>query len=267
MGRSRAFLKNVFLDEIRNEISKFPPGNSSCFSEEDIAHLPIPVQNYIRNCGFIGKPKIVNAQIVWKNAFFRRNETSGWLKLDCYQFNSVPEPCRIVYMKSLLARLFKFEGRDIYRNGAGNMHIKLLSLFTITNSKCREMDISGLVTTLAETLLLPSQALQPYIKWFSYGDYKAKAVIDFGGNNVSGIFEFNRQFEMTRFYTEDRYQYQKDGSQKKIHWAGIAGDYIEKNGIKFPSGFKAVWYYNQGELEYFKGTIDSIIFDISEFAW
>jgi hypothetical protein len=265
--RNHRFLKDLFLEEIREEIEKFPPGNERLFTEKDIEHLPVPVQNYIRGCGYIGKPFMINARINWKDVYFKRNGNANLLKLECFQFNSTSEPCRIVYMKSRLAGIFPFEGRDKYQHGMGNMYIKLLSLFTLTDSKCREMDISGLVTTLAETLLLPSQAVQHYIKWSPCGDYKAKAVIEFGGNSVSGIFEFNEQFEITRFYTEDRYQSQKDGSQKKVRWAGIAGNYIEKNGYKFPSCFKAVWYQDSGDLEYFTGTIDSIIYNIKEFGY
>lgn len=260
------FIKDLFLAEIEEEINKFPPCDMHLLTEKDIENLPTPVKNCIRNSGYIGKPQMVNAKISWKNVYLKRNERANSLKLQCYQFNSVAEPCRIVYMKSRLAWLFPFEGRDKYQNGKGNMLIKLLILFTIADSKCWEMDISALVTTLAETLLLPSQALQPYIKWSSSGDYKAKAVIEFGGNRASGIFEFNEKFEMTRFYTEDRYQSQKDNTQKNVHWAVIAENYIEKNGIRFPSAFKAVWYQDNGNLEYFKGNIESIDYNIREFC-
>lgn len=259
------FLKNLFTSEVKEEITKFPPAGNKIFAERDIEYLPLPVRNYIRNCGYIGKPQMTNARIFWKEAFLRRAKNAGWLKLACLQFNSVAEPCRIVYMKSRLAWLFPFEGRDKFQNGNGNMFIKLFYFLTVQNAKSKEMDISALVTTLAETLLIPSQALQPYIEWSSLGTEKAKASIEFGGYKVSGVFEFNEKFEMTRFVTDDRYQSQKDNTNINIRWAGIAENYVEKNGIKFPSLFKAVWYQDDGELEYFKGTIDTISYDIKEF--
>ena len=257
-------LKKLFLSEINDEITKYHSYPSAVFTEEDIKPLPLPVRNCIRNSGFIGKKKMANARIIWKDVFFKRNEKAGWLKLGCWQFNSVPEPCRIVYMKSRLFGLFSFEGRDKYQDGKGNMFIKLLKILTITNAKSQEMDISALVTTLAETFLLPSQALQSYIKWAPVDDFNAKATITFAGKEVSGIFEFNDKFEMARFVTYDRYQSQKDNSNLNIKWAGIASNYCQKDGIKFPSSFKAVWYQETGELEYFRGTIDNVLFDVSE---
>lgn len=265
MGVKYRFLKDLFNAEIKEEIKKFSPLNPDPLTEEEIAHLPLPVKNYTRNCGYIGKPKTINARIFWKDTYFKRSRTAQWLKLNCYQFNSVPEPCRIVYMKSFLGFIFPFEGRDKYQNGIGNMFIKILYLLKVQDAKSKEMDCSGLVTTLAETLLLPWQALQPYIKWSEYGDNKAKAVIDFGGNRVSGIFEFNDKFEMTRFVSDDRFQAQKDNTNINIRWGGVASNYIEKDGIKFPSSFSGVWYQDDGDLEYFKGTISSINYNITEF--
>ncbi len=265
MGVKYRFLKDLFSAEIKEEIKKFPPSDNSPLSEEDIAHLPDSVKNYIRSCGYVGKPRTDNARIFWKDVSFKRSKTAQWLKLDCLQFNSVPEPCRIVYMKSFLGFIFPFEGRDKYQNGIGNMFIKILYLLKVQDAKSREMDCSGLVTTLAETLLLPWQALQPYIKWSEYGPDKAKATIEFGGNKVSGIFEFNENYEMTRFVSDDRFQSQSDSSSRNIRWAAVSGNYIEKDGIKFPSSFSGVWYQDEGELEYFKGTIDSILYNITEF--
>jgi hypothetical protein len=265
MEKQSGQIKKIFLSEVKEEIGKYPAGTQNVISENDIALLPLPVQNYIRSCGYVGRNKMTNARIIWKDVLFRRNQNAAWMNLDCYQLNSVQEPCRIVYMKSNLFGFFPFEGRDKYQDGKGNMLIKLLKLFTITDAKSKEMDISALVTVLAETLLLPSQALQSYIRWIPVDDFSAKAVISFGGIEVSGIFEFNENYEMTRFVTEDRYQAQKDNSNKNIRWSGLAGNYCQKDGIKFPSLFEAVWHQDNCDFEYFKGTIDSIEYDVAEF--
>ena len=38
--------------------------------------------------------------------------------------------------------------------------------------------------------------------------------------------------------------------------AGVAT--VEKNGIKYPTKFQAVWNYSDGDFTYFDGTIDKI---------
>ena len=258
-------MKNIFLSEIKEELNKRKNQPSSVLTEEDIKHLPLPVRNYIRGCGYIGKEKTLNGRIFWKDVLFRMNRNAAWIDLDCFQFNSIQEPCRIVYMKSRLFGLFPFEGRDKYQGGKGNMLIRLMKLFTLADAKSDEMDISGLVTTLAELLLFPSMALQSYIKWEYIDDFSAKAVINFAGKEASGTFQFNKDYEMTHFTTNDRFQSQPGNKYKNIRWSGIAENYIEKNGIKFPSSFKAAWDQNSGDMIYFIGAIEDITYNIKEF--
>ena len=266
MGFQFSALQEVFLDEINEELNKGIHAGSSLFTEDDIEHLPFPVKEYIRRGGYIGKSKMTNARVVWKEVFFRRGPKDKWLPLECYQFNSSIGPARIVYMKSMLAGFLPFEGRDKFQNGRGNMLIKLLKYFTVANDSGPEMDRSALLTLLAETLIIPAQALRNYIEWFPVDNHSAKAVIKWGDIEASGIFEFNDDFEFTRFFTHERYQSLGNNEYKQIDWAGVTEGFTVKNGIKFPARFKGVWYQDGEAFEYFKGTIDNIIYDIGEFT-
>jgi len=63
---------------------------------------------------------------------------------------------------------------------------------------------------------------------------------------------------MISFYTEDRYYAEKDGTYKKLPWSIVVDDYIEKNGVKFPSEIKAIWHSEGDDFEYIKGKISNI---------
>jgi hypothetical protein len=254
-------LREQYLYEVNAEIARCEIGRREVITENDIARLPLPVQRYFRVCGYIGKEKMAYAITKWKDVYFRMSPGKKWMSIDCYQFNAVQSPVRIVYMKSQLAGIFPFEGRDKYQNGHGNMLIKLLKLFTIANVRGREMDISALVTVLSETFLTPTYALQPYLEWTSVDEYSAKAQMQHNGTTVEGQFYFNDAGEFTRFETNDRYK-TVGKKYEKCKWSVTVGNYVEKNGVRFPANASASWHDKNGTFEYFKGCIENIAYNI-----
>lgn len=255
-------MKNLYLSEINTEITKHPVTDTGILSEDRISLLPEPVKRYFTYCGFIGKPQMTNARIDWEDVHIILNPGKRWIPLECYQFNSVPEPARIVYMKSRFAGFIPFEGRDKFQNGEGNMLIKLLKFITIDDNKGKEMNISALVTLLPEVLLVPACVLQYYIKWSAIDSNSAKAIIKFNGIEVSGIFHFNDLGEYIRFDTNERYQAAGKSKYKNVSWSVTMSDYTEKGGIKFPAFLTALWHEDYGDFEYFKGKIKNIEFNV-----
>jgi hypothetical protein len=245
-------LKNLYLAGVQKEVTKYASVQPAVITEAAIAHLPAPVQRFFRHCGYIGRQQAAYAFIEWQDVYFRRSRHSKWMKMDCHQFNAVSAPARIVYMKARLAGLFPFEGRDKYQDGHGNMLIRLLKLFTVTDAKGPEMDASALVTVLSETFLVPSYALQPYLHWEAVDEYSAKASLQYNGMSVAGQFYFNGAGECTRFETKSRYRaVGKKYQQSK--WVASLGDYAENNGLRAPATASAAWHDKDGVFEYFKG--------------
>ncbi len=256
-------LKNIYLSEIKKDIDKYSIFPTDIISVSDIATLPNPVKRYFRHCGYIGRIKMINAKIEFENAFLKRESNNKWMKLKCHQYNSITEPTRIVYLKNNILGVIPFEARDKSQNGKGNMLIKLMKRITVADAKGVEMDISSLVTVLSETFIIPTYALQDYIKWETIDDNNAKATLTYNDTKVSGVFRFNNKGEMISFYTEDRYNAEKDGNYNKIPWSIVVNNYMEKNGMKFPCEIKVIWHTNNGNFEYFKGKISNIEFNIN----
>ncbi|MEW6064785.1 hypothetical protein P378_20485 [Desulforamulus profundi] len=255
-------MKDLYISEVRKELTKYSNCSNDIITENDIVPLPEPIQKYFRYCGYLGKEKMNNAEIEWEDVFYKNSPNKKWMSLKCYQFNSVPEPTRIAYMKSRIMGIFPFEGRDKYQNGHGNMLIKFLKLLKVVDAKGKEMDESALVTVLAEALVVPTYAFQHYIKWTAIDSNTAKAVIRYNESEVSGLFYFDDLGEFIRFETDDRYYSERGTEYKKVKWSAVAGNYIEKNRIRFPSYLKAIWHTDEGDFEYFKGNIANIKFNI-----
>lgn len=254
-------MKKLYTTEVKAELGKTGFTNQT-FTEADIASLPVPVQRYFRYCGYIGKPKMSNAKIVFENADFISNGKE--LKLRSEQYNFVSEPARIVYLSSKVMGIIPFEGRDKYQNEKGSMIGKLMKIITLFDVTGPEMDQAALVTFLAETLIVPNTALQDYIKWEEIDNNKAKAIMNNGGIKVEGIFTFNDKGEFIKFETDDRYMDKGNGVIEKERWTAKVDNYVERDGIRIPGRMKGIWNLSEGDLVYFDGNITDISFDISD---
>ncbi len=259
LSRGRS-LEGIYRAEVAAELAKHPVHSPGPITESDIAGLPPPVQRYIRASGFIGKPHTLNMRIHWSGMQLKRSHDAGWMELSCQQFNSVAEPMRLALMKGRMAGVIPFEGKDKYQDGHGHMHIQLMKLFTVGDSKGTTMDESALVTVLSESLLVPSSALQGYMKWRPVDERSASAELTYDGITVKGLFHFNEADEWVRFDTEDRWQ---DGAPpKKLPWSAHLGDYRVERGLRYPTRISATWHEPAGDYTYVQGTIHSLEFNV-----
>ncbi|HEX8705095.1 MAG TPA: DUF6544 family protein [Myxococcaceae bacterium] len=253
-------LERLYQAEVSAELSKHPATSPGVVTEEDIARLPPPVQRYFRVGGFVGKPHTLNVRINWSEMQLKRSHDAGWMTLSCQQFNSVPEPMRLAFMRGRIAGVIPFEGKDKYQDGHGNMLIKLMKVITVGDSRGAHMDESALVTVLAEALMAPSYALQGYIRWQPIDERSASASLTYNGITVSGIFHFNEADELIRFDTNDRWQ---DGTPpKKLPWSANIEGYRVAGGIRHATRISATWHEPGGDFTYVKGTIDSLEFNV-----
>lgn len=254
-------LSELYLSEIEKEMNGRPGLGDGTITEADISSLPEPVRRFFRHCGYLGMKKMAGARIDWEEARFRRSRETGWMSLDCHQFNSVPVPARIVYMKSRLLGVLPFEGRDKYQDGRGSMLMKLLGCLRVADARGSQMDVSALVTVLAETFLVPTYALQDYIGWTPLDAGSARAEIKYGGQEASGIFRFTTEGEVAGFETEDRYYSEKGTEYSRKKWTASSSDYGEAGGIRFPTRMRATWHDREGDFTYFEGRIRGIEYD------
>ncbi len=258
-------MKKTYEAEMHAEIAKFAHciNIEDQFTEADIAHLPTPLKRYFHYSGYLGKPKMVNAEVVWSDSAIKLGVNKPWTPLKTYQFNSVPRPFRIAYMRATMMGIIPFEGRDLYNSEQGEMLGKIAKVITLFDNHDKELAQSGLATTFAESLLIPNYALQPYITWQSVDDNTVNGHIEYNGLSVRATFSFDDEGKMTRFDTQDRYMTLPKRAYAKIPFSAIVSDYIERNGVKFPSKLTAMWHLETGDFEYFTGTIADIHYNLT----
>lgn len=256
-------IKKTFDKEVEKEINKFSYNDFEFFTEEEISYLPEPVQKYFRYCGYLGKIKMINAKVEWEEFNLKLSPDKNWMDTKVVQLNSIPEPARIVYMKTHLFKFIKFEGRDKFQNGYGSMKGKLANIINIFDEENSYMDQSALVTVLSEALFIPNYALQDYITWEEIDENKSKATIKYNNIKASGIFYFDNDGKFYKFYTEDRY-YNEGDNNKLVPWVIYVDNYQTINDIKIANEVRASWLLENQEYEYFKGKISNVIFNVEK---
>lgn len=228
------------------------------FTEKDFSDLPLAIQKYIENCGYIGKRKMSYLKMEYHNVNFSQGRNKPALTIDYTQYNFINEPCRMALIDSSMFGI-PFEGYDYYQNGTGGMKGIIAKLITLFDQKGKDMDKACLATFLAESLFAPAILLQNYIAFEELSDFEVRATITYKGQTASGIFTFNEQYEMISFTTNDRAVTGTDGSIEYIPWSAICCNYqLSENGIKYPTKFQAVWNYPDEDFIYFDGVIGEV---------
>lgn len=231
-------------------------------TQEEINHLPAPVQRHLQACGFVGREKIVNAQVEWADSHIKMKPGGKWMRLKTLQYNSVNPPFRIAYMKAMMMGVIPFEGRDLYAGGQGHMYGKIANLIGVFDEKTPEIAQGALVTILAESLLVPGYALSEYMTWEGGDEHSARATLRHEGLQVSGTFTFDQQGLMERFETDERY-YMGGGKKALLRpFKAIVAGYHRQDDHQVPSELTAVWSLETGPYEYWKGTISRVRYNI-----
>lgn len=254
-------IRHDFNKDVKDLIAENQITKNERFTKSDFFHLPVTIQKYIENCGYLGTQKMSFFKIEFHDVKFMQGKNSP-LKIDYTQYNFVKKPDRLALIDSSMYGI-PFEGYDKFQNGEGQMKGVVAKAITLFNQKGVDMDKACLVTFLAESLFAPTILLQDYIEFEQIDDLKVEAAITYDGQTASGIFTFNESYEMISFTTNDRAIVETDGTINYIPWTAICSQYkVSKNGINHPTIFKGVWNYPDSDFTYFDGIISEISYDI-----
>lgn len=234
------------------------PAENGTFTEEDFSGLPDAVRRYAERCGYIGTRKMSCLRMEYRDVDFSQGREGPKLKIDYTQYDFVSEPCRMALIDSSMFGI-PFEGYDYYRNGHGGMKGVIAKSITLFDQTGDDMDKACLATFLAESMFAPSILLRDYITFEEISGREVKATISYKGQTATGVFTFNDDYEMISFSTNDRAVTGTDGSAEYVPWSAVCEDYrLSQNGIRYPTKFKAVWNYPDGDFVYFDGIISEV---------
>jgi len=251
--------KRVFFNELA-ELQSTVKSESRQITAESIANLPEPVRRYLHHCGFVDRPMANSAEVIWADSRIKMKPGQRWMRLKTLQHNFVDDPCRLAYMRANMLGIVPFEGRDRYHNGGGHMFGTLGRMIRVFDARDEETAKGAAIVLLAEALLVPSYAIQPYIHWEAVDALTANARFIHNGMDVGGTFHFNELGEYIRFTTRERPYSSPEGGYEQHDYTIEVFGYQQQGDIKIAREVSAIWHLPEGDFEYWKGNLKEIKF-------
>jgi hypothetical protein len=218
-------------------------------TEGDLAHLPAPVQKYLRYAGAVGKPQVRNVRAAFTGKF-RANQDSGWMDMTAEQTNFFDDPTRVFYIKASRFGL-PFDGLHVFRGASATMQIRLASLLTVVDAKGPQMNQGETVTFFNDMCFLaPATLIDPRIQWEPVNGRTVKARYMNQGITIGAELRFNDAGELVDFISNDRFLSADGKTYKSYPWSTPVRGYRELDGRRIWTEGDAIWHTPEGEFAY-----------------
>jgi hypothetical protein len=230
--------------------------NDAVVRHEDLGHLPVPVQRYIRRCVPDGH-EVANTVRLTQEGAMSLSPGSDWKSFQASQVFTSSPPAFVWSAELQLLPFVWVSARDIYQQQTGNMLVKVLSLFTVADAKGGNTASGAFTRFLAEMMWFPSAMVyRDDVTWRSIDDYHASIVMRDGDLEIDVIFTFNDEGDMVRAESNNRYR--DDNDTEPTPWYGVCQAYDTFNGVRMPSEVKVCWGLPEGEYAYWRGKIKAL---------
>ena len=239
------------------------PGDPTPVTDDDLAPLPEPARRWMRAAGVLGQPRTWSFRVQFRGEF-RLRPDKPWMRCEAWQYTSAIAPARIYVMRIDMNPVLPMFGSDTYLRGRGRMHGKALGLVTVADGAGPEFDIGELSTYLNDAVMLaPSTLLVPAVEWAPVDDRSFDVVMRDHGLTSTARVWLDADDRVVDFRTEDRYADLPGGVVRAL-WSTPLAPWSDATGRTFPTGGRAVWHLDDGELEYAHGAFvpETLVRDI-----
>lgn len=252
-------LQQRIVIEVNDLFSGVALDEPEILEQEDIAHLPGCVQNWMVRANIVGREKIQCVRLKQVGQF-RLGPDKEWMPFSAEEYFSLEQPAFLWTTSMKMSPLVSIAGRDRYYQGQGHMLIKLFSLLPVADETGKEIDQATLLRFLNEIMWFPGAAASRYISWDALDALSAKATISYGGVSASAVFYFNEIGDLTNM-TAQRYRF-IDGRHQLQSWSTPLSEYGEFYGIRVPTKGEGVWNHEKGDFSYIKLCVTDIEYNV-----
>ena len=252
-----------YISIVKTEFQHQPIVPEEILNESDIAHLPLPVQKYIRYTGAIGKIKMQNMCIEFDAQMVKKPGAKP-MKAVSKQYNFFGNYSRLFLMKGSMF-FVPFRAYHVYKNQEATFKVRVANLFNIVDVSGQQLTTAETVTVLNDLCIFaPAALIDKRIKWQEVDSLSTKVSIKNGSFNVSAILYFNAKGELINFVSDDRSTLLDDGTLRKARWSTPMRDYREMDGRKIPTYGETTYNYPEGDFTYGIFRLKSIQYNCKE---
>jgi len=147
----------------------------------------------------------------------------------------------------------------MYREGAGNMLIKVVGLYPIADVVGPQMD-QGSMRYLSEMIWFPTAFLGDNVSFEPVDDRSARVTLTDRGTTASATMVFAEEGKLIDLVAE-RYRI-VDGRSTLERWSTPVDEYGELGGLRLPARGRAVWKLADGDVEYIDVTVTELQYNV-----
>jgi hypothetical protein len=153
----------------------------------DLAHLPAPVQRYLRQAGVVGQPRVRNFH-ARMHGRIRNGRDARWIRLAAEQYNVVDEPARLFYLSGSMFTI-PVQGYHRYVGPSATMTVKAAALVPVVDVSGPEMNQGETVTMFNDMCVMaPATLIDPAIVWDAVDGHTARASFTNAGDTIRAEF-------------------------------------------------------------------------------
>jgi hypothetical protein len=255
LNSSAAKFRQAFRAEVEQLFAQRNSKAPEIITEAQLAGLPGPVQNWLRNAGVVGKEQVLTVRLKQKGTF-RLGEAQIWFPFTAEQYYTTAKPAFIWFTEMKVAPFISITGQDRYVEGQGNLLIKFLSFFNLANVSGYEINQGTLLRYLNEMTWFPTAALSDYIVWEPVDEQTAKATMSYGNVTASALFQFNTAGELVNMTAE---RYRTVGKSFELApWSTPPKRHAVLQGLRIPVEGEGIWHLKGGDLPYIRLEVTEI---------
>jgi hypothetical protein len=226
------------------------------FQEEDMEHLPYPVQQYLQYVGVVGREKVHRYSLDILGEF-KMSEDHDFAPVTIKQTSFQKDLTRLFYM-NLSMKGLKIAGLHHLVDGKAFMEVKILDVFKVVDESGELMNISEMVTVLNDmAIMAPATLIDPRISWEQVDEYSVLAKFTNNEHTIEAQMFFNDEYQLINFVSEDRYAL-LNGESRKVRWETPSTEYQEVDGMQLPYKGSAIWVFEDREFEYVRMQLEEI---------
>lgn len=237
--------ENAFRKDVIYHIARTQTIPVELVTENDLQHLPLPVQRYLRYTGVVNKPKVNNMKIEFEGQM--RDKGKDYFPFTSTQFNCFDEPTRLFYMKAKMMGVM-VPGYHRYANAIATMDIRFFGLFPIVKKEGEVMNTTETVTLFNDMCLMaPATLIDKRIQWQTIDSNTVKAIFTNHNISITAVLYFNTKGQLINFISNDRTNIT---DMKQYPFSTPIHSYAEINGFHLMHTGDAVWQMPDGDFIY-----------------
>jgi hypothetical protein len=258
-GRSR--FRAEFDRDARQHMLWHEPPRS--VTEADLAHLPLPVQRYLRAVGVVARPKVTDYRVRFRGRI-RSSPRARWMPFVADQQSFSHPPTRLFLMH---ARMFGLPVQAFHQllDGRARMRVAALGMVPMIDATGDVLDRSEAVTLFNDMCLLaPATLLDASVSWEPVDAKTVRAQFSNQWHRISATLMFGDDGLLTNFISADRSRASSDGKVfTPLRFSTPVHAYRAFGLARLASEAEARWLLPDGEFTYAEFGVESVEYNVA----